>query len=496
MVHEYIDETVKNGIRYYYAVVAYDGGSIEFSIPPTESQAVIQQDAVTSELKFDVNTVQVTPGPLPTGIDTAEAGIGGKPNRLVGNSSGGISIKVLNDLEVQPKFYKLDFTSNSNYRLLDSTGVSENLISKDTVFISLSQENIQEGSFQLFDQANNLIAPSKYVINYSAGKVRGANSGDLPANQQLNTKYRYYPIPSSSLLKGEDGNPSFNGMRVYVTNDSLSIDYKNSGFLNSVSNLNDTLLFPPTSGNPKVLYRADWELRWTGFDTTAAGQWASPGDTAITNLGSVRIVCPFKVINTTTNEPGKFLLFVTTGTKNFSRWQISQPIILRPQNATGSTTSYELRFSLPTEPGKVPIYPLAGDVYAVKTLKPFQTGDTYSFSSSEAKFVSSNASLKLSNIYVVPNPYVAYSLSEEPGRSTTLRGDRDLQFRNLPPKCTIRIYTLLGELVQTIEKDDFTSIAHWDLLSNESQRVAYGIYIYHVDAPEVGEFVGRIAVIK
>jgi hypothetical protein len=397
---------------------------------------------------------------------------------------------------VQPKFYKLDFTSTTNYRLLDSTGVSENLISKDTVFVSLSQENIQEGSFQLFDQSSKLIDPSKYVINYDAGKVRGANPGDLPADQQLSTKYRYYPIPTSNLLKGEDGNPSFNGMRVYVTSDSLSIDDKNSGFLNSVSNLKDTLFYPPTAGNPKVLYRADWELRWTGFDTTATGQWTNPGDTAITNLGSVRIVCPFRVVNTTTNEPGKFLLFVTTGTKNLSRWQVSQPIILRPQNATGSTTSYELRFSLPTEPGAVPIYPLAGDVYAVKTLKPFQTGDTYSFSSSEAKFVSSNASSQLSNIYIVPNPYVAYSLSEEPGRSTTLRGDRDLQFRNLPPKCTIRIYTLLGELVQTIEKDDFTSIAHWDLLSNESQRIAYGIYIYHVDAPEVGEFVGRIAVIK
>jgi hypothetical protein len=496
LVHEYIDETVQNGVRYYYAVVAYDGGSIEFSIPPTESQAVIQQDPVTSELKFDVNTVQVVPGPLPAGIDTAEVGIGGKPDRLIGNSTGEISIKVLNDLEVQPKFYKLDFTSTTNYRLLDSTGVSENLISKDTVFVSLSQENIQEGSFQLFDQSSKLIDPSKYVINYDAGKVRGANPGDLPADQQLSTKYRYYPIPTSNLLKGEDGNPSFNGMRVYVTSDSLSIDDKNSGFLNSVSNLKDTLFYPPTAGNPKVLYRADWELRWTGFDTTATGQWTNPGDTAITNLGSVRIVCPFRVVNTTTNEPGKFLLFVTTGTKNLSRWQVSQPIILRPQNATGSTTSYELRFSLPTEPGAVPIYPLAGDVYAVKTLKPFQTGDTYSFSSSEAKFVSSNASSQLSNIYIVPNPYVAYSLSEEPGRSTTLRGDRDLQFRNLPPKCTIRIYTLLGELVQTIEKDDFTSIAHWDLLSNESQRIAYGIYIYHVDAPEVGEFVGRIAVIK
>ena len=496
LVHEYIDETVKNGIKYYYAVVAYDGGAIEFSIPPTESQAVIQKDPITSQLKFDVNTVEVTPGPLPSGIKNAEVGIAGKPTKVVGNSTGDISVKVLNDLEVLPKFFKLDFSSDNNYRLLDSTGTSESFISKDTVFVTLSKENIQEGSFQLFDQANNLIDPSNYVINYEAGKVRAATSGSLPINQKYTANFRNYPIPASNLLDGEDGNPSFNGMRVYVVNDSLSIDYKNTGFLNSESNLRDTIFFPPSAGNPKVLFRADWELRWNGFDTTATGQWTNPGDTAITNLGSVRIVCPFRIINTTTNEPAKFLLFVTTGTQNLSRWKVSQSVILRPQNATGATTSYELKFSLPTDSTIVPIYPKAGDVYSVKTLKPFQAGDSYTFSSNEIKFESNNASSKLSEIYVVPNPYVAYSTSEEPGRSTTLRGDRDLQFRNLPPKCTIRIYTLLGELVQTIEKDDLTSLAHWDLLSNEGQRIAYGIYIYHVDAQEVGEFIGRIAVIK
>ena len=253
LVHEYVDETVKNGIKYYYAVVAYDGGAIEFSIPPTESQAVIQKDAITSKLNFDVNTVEVTPGPLPSGLDLAQVGIDGKPTKVTGNSTGNISIKVLNDLEVMPKFFKLDFTSPSNYRLLDSTGVSESLISKDTVFVTMSQENIQEGSFQLFDQSNNLVDPSKYVVNYTAGKIRGAVSGNLPLDQKYNIKFRYYPIPSSSLLKGEDGNPSFNGMRLYVMNDSLAIDYKNSGFLNSESNLNDTLFSPPSAGNPKVL---------------------------------------------------------------------------------------------------------------------------------------------------------------------------------------------------------------------------------------------------
>lgn len=497
LVHEYVDETVKNGVKYYYAVIAYDGGSIDFGIPPTECQAVIQKDPITSELKFDVNTAEAVPGPLPSGIKNAEAGIGGKVNILPpGNSTGAVTINVLNDLEVKEKIYKLDFISPTKYRLLDSTGISEIIISKDTVFVAFSKENIQVGSLELFDQANNLVDPSKYIVNYESGKIRGASPGSLPANQKYTAKYRYYPVSESSLLSGEDGNPSFDGMRIYVVNDSLSIDYKNSKFNNSAINLKDTLFYPPTAGNPKVLHRADWELRWTSFDTTVTGQWAEPGDTAITNIGAVKIVCPFRLVNTTTNEPGKFLVFVTTGTPNLSRWKFSQPIIIRPQNATGSTTSYELRFSLPLDSTVTPVYPKTGDIYSVKTLKPFQTGDTYVFSSKPAKFEPAAAKSMLNNIYVVPNPYVAVSSTEQPGRSTTLRGDRDLQFRNLPPKCTIRIYTLLGELVQTIEKDDLSSTAHWDLLSNEGQRIAYGIYIYHVDAPDVGEFIGRIAVIK
>jgi hypothetical protein len=53
-----------------------------------------------------------------------------------------------------------------------------------------------------------------------------------------------------------------------------------------------------------------------------------------------------------------------------------------------------------------------------------------------------------------------------------------------------------GELVSVIYKNDFTNMATWDLLSDEGQRIAYGVYIYHIDVPNVGEKIGRFAVIK
>ena len=55
---------------------------------------------------------------------------------------------------------------------------------------------------------------------------------------------------------------------------------------------------------------------------------------------------------------------------------------------------------------------------------------------------------------------------------------------------------MVGELVDTIEKDDNTNFATWDLLSYEGQRLAYGVYLYHVDVPGVGQKIGRFALIK
>ncbi|RKY55865.1 MAG: hypothetical protein DRP89_02445, partial [Candidatus Neomarinimicrobiota bacterium] len=72
------------------------------------------------------------------------------------------------------------------------------------------------------------------------------------------------------------------------------------------------------------------------------------------------------------------------------------------------------------------------------------------------------------------------------------------QFFHLPKDCTIRIYTLRGFLVDTIEHHGTADngMEAWDMLSKDGNEISYGIYLYHVDAPGVGEKVGRFAVIK
>ncbi|MDZ7339174.1 MAG: hypothetical protein ONB30_11595, partial [candidate division KSB1 bacterium] len=62
----------------------------------------------------------------------------------------------------------------------------------------------------------------------------------------------------------------------------------------------------------------------------------------------------------------------------------------------------------------------------------------------------------------------------------------------------IRIYTVRGDLVDTIYHDSPASYgaATWDLVSKDGQDIAYGIYLYHIEAPGIGSTTGRFAVIK
>ena len=130
--------------------------------------------------------------------------------------------------------------------------------------------------------------------------------------------------------------------------------------------------------------------------------------------------------------------------------------------------------------------------------KPFSSLDIYEFTTMASYVDPEIAKSNLNNIYVVPNPYIAANAFEAENIYSNGRGPREIQFRNLPAECIIRIYTVSGELVQTIFHN--TSIDNgmvaWDLLTKDNLSVSYGIYIYHIEAPGIGEHIGKLALIK
>jgi hypothetical protein len=108
------------------------------------------------------------------------------------------------------------------------------------------------------------------------------------------------------------------------------------------------------------------------------------------------------------------------------------------------------------------------------------------------------------NVKVVPNPYIVFNSWEKSSEQ------RYVKFTHLPNECTIRIYTLAGDLVKVIKHKDTRvrpldegGTETWDF-TNESpgmsasaasgQLIASGVYVWHVESP-VGEQVGKLVFI-
>ncbi|HUP19527.1 MAG TPA: T9SS type A sorting domain-containing protein, partial [Gemmatimonadota bacterium] len=100
------------------------------------------------------------------------------------------------------------------------------------------------------------------------------------------------------------------------------------------------------------------------------------------------------------------------------------------------------------------------------------------------------ADADLSAIKVVPNPFIAAN------EITRGRGLQRLQFTNLPPQATIRIYTISGNLVRVLEHSDGSGTEEWDVRTRFDLLTASGNYYYHVTTPDGRTHLGRFAVIN
>ena len=143
--------------------------------------------------------------------------------------------------------------------------------------------------------------------------------------------------------------------------------------------------------------------------------------------------------------------------------------------------------------------PQPGDTLKIFTNKPFLSHDVYEFTTKARSIDEQLASQQLDKIRAVPNPYVVSNSWEPQNPYTSGRGPRELHFTHLPAKCTIRIFNVRGQLVREIEHDtpdiaDGTEV--WDMLTKDLLDISYGVYIYHVDAGELGEKTGKFAIIK
>ncbi len=111
-------------------------------------------------------------------------------------------------------------------------------------------------------------------------------------------------------------------------------------------------------------------------------------------------------------------------------------------------------------------------------------------------------------VEVYPNPYRLdgdYALKGFEGTTQAERAqvpdrNRKVHFYNLPPKCTIRIFTLDGDLVRelshdVVAADPLSTHETWDMITRNTQLVVSGLYYWTVESPDGNVQIGKLVII-
>ena len=453
--HSWTDTDVYNGQTYYYAVVSYDFGQVSYGDGPPEGLApslcasIIKTDAFGRLTFLDVNCGVATPRPYAAGYT---------PPHLdddilhEGPATGSLDVKILEKHNVPPGeiTYEVEFQEDTPHH----TSARPTYSIRDVV-------------------ADTLVVDTTLLVTY-----------------------------------GEDS-PIFNGGLISFYNDTAIVyDLVNSGWVTGESDYITRVRIDP-----------DWEdvagYRWN-LDSPSDYliSFVDSNVTETRRIGAVRSqTVPIVIMDLLDSSLVDFAMYDHDSTDSYST---GDDLLLTIEEdgfpLMGFRTSWIVRFesrytvdtvwvngvpTLDTTASTIDP-PRSGDQFLLKTRKPFRDGERYRFTITGADSSDALAEKELEDIYVVPDPYVVTASWEPQNYFKFGRGERRLQFFNLPRICTIRIYTLNGHLVETIEHQATADngMASWDLLTSEGSEISFGTYIFHVDAPDVGTHVGRFSVIK
>jgi len=435
IMHTWTDSTVTNGQLYYYAVCAYDFG---FDTGSDSTSIYPSENAITVSRTPRGGTI------LPINVVAVRPDLrvpGWTPASLdpathsAGPGVGTVGLQIVNNDSIpQQHLFAVHFAVPT----VDS--------------VRATQYSLRDSTFHRTFFTTG--------ADFDAAGVGPVGAGILPL---VHTPL----VTTVSPRSGYDPGYATNTRLSTIYEPVLPINLRRPGFPDSITVAFDNVtvdtslaLFPLTAKPAKFRVIAH------------------------TDSGDIRLKFRFRDTDNdgTLSRPDEFIDIVT-----YAR---SQP----------TTPSVTWRVAIDTVGmGATPIVPpRLGDTYQLRTSRPLGPADEFVFAT-HGTSVDPAAAQQESRLgpYVVPNPYIASASFEPAPFAVSGRGDRRIEFRNIAVNATIRIYTVRGDLVQTLHQDGSSSgIVAWNLRTKDNLDVAPGLYIFHVEAPGNDSHIGKFAIIK
>jgi hypothetical protein len=306
---------------------------------------------------------------------------------------------------------------------------------------------------------------------------------------------------NNPMVGGPEGLPVVHGFQLsFAGNPSvLAVDANRSGWSRTGTGIPAFDFRRYSFGQqPIELIPADFDIIFgdLGIDTSkvyrrgSADLPAIPVNfTIINKLTNQKVDFALRERDTARGGPGVFSFQLST--------RFSDEIIFLADPAN-NVASWWLRYTLTSSTQPDTMLPRPGDVLTITLNRPFLNHDAFEFTTLAPSINQELAKTDMERIRVVPNPYIVSNSWEPQNPYTDGRGERALHFIHLPAKCTIRIFNVRGQLVNSIEHDAgiYDGTAIWNMLTKDNLDISYGIYIYHVQAEGLGEKIGKFVVVK
>ena len=140
------------------------------------------------------------------------------------------------------------------------------------------------------------------------------------------------------------------------------------------------------------------------------------------------------------------------------------------------------------------------DVYTIPISYPLTTADKFTFTTTKAGAGVTQDYKKslMDRVTVYPNPLYAYNptVGYYSDPNNPKNDEPFVTFSNLPNEVTIKIYTLSGQLLKVLTKNDPTPWLKWDLKNKDGLRAASGVYLAVVSSPGLGDKVLKFSIIQ
>lgn len=463
--YSYTDKNVVNGIEYWYSITAYDRGDEQ--LESLESPKGSNPDAINLNSVIPISSAL---GRTPVTSNSAEHFGTGLSNYILtpapvddeslsngtyevffnyttrtdrGKLRTKVEVTIIDSIKTLPHQYGIAFKTDRIFDIVDLT--TGNVLKEDNTYLPRAYPGVRYS-------ANGSVIPGIEFRVYEPNPAAPIDS--LPVkNDRLVFGYSINAVKNNAdtVLK----NRPFNIDKLQATEDGIILEMKAPDIIENVSRVGGTDNFEidfTVSDESQVINALYlFSVTGRGFD---AGE------------GFISVLIKRDTVEITVDSLKNLSSFTINGIRGVVKF-------------------------LPNNP------PSPGNIFSLTTVKPVQPNilDRYRFSINAPAINKETIQRDISKIRVVPNPYVVSSLYEPEFGELRREPLRQIQFINLPPECTIYIFTVDADLVKTIHHSSTGGTAVWDLRAKGNREIAPGVYIYVVKTQN-SEHMERFAVIK